>query len=210
MNFRAQVVVGVLLVTSPFLIARAQSMVNAEGTVFLIASTIATSSVDLLSTLASTTATSSIDLLSAMTSTTTSSVDLPSGIASSSPATDPPARLYEESFVLQPAINFNVRGNAVSANIALENLTCRSCEKVLPDLDVVAYYTAWYPNDGDLNEVGEHFSEQTLTVASLARWAKHDMVWTAEAAHGHYYFVVVVDPKNKNGAYRLYRSEFSI
>jgi|CXWL01.1.fsa_nt_gi hypothetical protein len=195
MNFRAQVVVGVLLVTSPFLIAQAQSVVNAEGAVSPIASTTATSS--------------AVDLLSTMT-VATSSVDLPSGIASSSPAADPPAKLYEEPFVLQPAINFDVRGNTISANIALENLTCRSCEKVLPDLDVVAYYTAWYPNDGDFKEVGVHFGEQSFTMASLAKWTKRDISWTAEAVPGNYYFVVVIDPQNTNGAYRLYRSEFSI
>ena len=37
------------------------------------------------------------------------------------------------------------------------------------------------------------------------------MSWSAEnIAPGHYYFVVQVDPENKNGAYYLFRVEFAI
>jgi hypothetical protein len=47
-------------------------------------------------------------------------------------------------------------GASISADIQLENLTCKGCEKVLPPAQVKAYYTASHPNDGpDLKEIGE-------------------------------------------------------
>ena len=66
------------------------------------------------------------------------------------PVADPPAEEpKEEPFVLQPAVTLHVEGSSINADIELENLTCKSCEKVLPAAQVKAYYTPWYPNDGD-------------------------------------------------------------
>ncbi len=146
---------------------------------------------------------------------TTSFAELPLDTASASPPVDDSLPIvYEESFVLQPAVDFSVIGNTVSANIVLENLTCKSCEKVLPDLDVVVYYTEWYPNDGPAKEYSQssvRMMEETSTVSGLANWASREMTWSAkDVAPGKYYFVIEIDPDNKNEAYRLYRSEFSI
>jgi hypothetical protein len=77
---------------------------------------------------------------------------------------------------------------------------------------VKAYYTAWYPNDGpDLKDVDERTAEQEISVSDVALWASRSMSWSAsDIAPGRYYFVVVVDPQNAIGAYRMHRSEFSI
>jgi hypothetical protein len=77
---------------------------------------------------------------------------------------------------------------------------------------VKAYYTAWYPNDGpDLKDVDERTAEQEISVSDVALWASRSMSWSAsDIAPGRYYFVVVVDPENAIGAYRMHRSEFSI
>ena len=40
--------------------------------------------------------------------------------------------------------------------------------------------------------------------------ASRSMTSAADVAPGRYYFVVVVDPENANGAYRMHRSEFAI
>ena len=49
-------------------------------------------------------------------------------------------------------------------------------------------------------------------VSELLRlWASRSLSWSAsDIAPGRYYFVVVVDPENAIGAYRMHRSEFSI
>jgi hypothetical protein len=118
---------------------------------------------------------------------------------------------YEEPFVLQPAVTLHVEGSSISADIELENLTCKSCEKVLPAASVKAYYTPWYPNDGEVKEVGEHAGEQELTVSDAALWSSRSMSWSAaDIAPGRYYFVVVVDGENAIGAYRMQRMEFAI
>lgn len=141
--------------------------------------------------------------------------ELPLDTASASPPVDDSLPIvYEEFFVLQPAVDFSVIGNTASANIVLENLTCKSCDKVLPDLDVVVYYTEWYPNDGPAKEYTQssvRMMEETSTVSGLANWASREMTWSAkDVVPGKYYFVIEIDPENKNEAYRLYRSEFSI
>ena len=57
----------------------------------------------------------------------------------------------------------------------------------------------------------QHAAEESLKVDGLANGASRHMAWSAEEVPaGHYYFVVVVDPENAHGAYRLFRSEFSI
>ncbi len=146
-------------------------------------------------------------------STTPGDEELVDPTASSTPPVEEPKPI-EEPFVLQPAVKFSVAGNSASAAIELQNLTCKSCEKSLPDLDVIAYYTSWYPNDGpaeSYNDSKTHSDEETITVSGLANWSSQNMSWSAQSiAPGRYYFVVEVDPENANDAYRLYRSEFSI
>lgn len=224
MTSRIEIAVGVIavLIVFPFLVVQAQSEGETQGATDQAAAEQAIVQQEAAATTTATTTTQGEVLgqsdglvqepaVPAEAGTTTASTGLPLDTASSSPPEDTSLPIvYAEPFVLQPAVQFTINGNALSADIALENLTCKSCEKVLPDLDVVAYYTAWYPNDGEIKEVGEHFAEQTITVANVANWAKRDMSWSAEAAPGHYYLVVVVDPDNKNEAYRLYRAEFSI
>jgi hypothetical protein len=144
--------------------------------------------------------------------TTPATTELPTNTASSSAEEQKPVEPYvppEPTFVLQPAVKLSVAGNTVSADIQLENLTCKACDKVLPDLDVIAYYTSWYPNDGEILENGQS-AVQELTVSNLANFAKRDMTWSAQVPPGHYYFVIVVDPQNKHDAYRVHRSEFTI
>lgn len=141
------------------------------------------------------------------------SVDTASSTASSTePVADPPAEEpKEEPFVLQSAVTLLVEGS-ITADIQLENLTCKSCEKVLPAAQVKAYYIAWYPNDGpELKEAGERVAEQEINVSDVGLWASRSMSWSAnDVAPGRYYFVVVVDPENVIRAYRMHRSEFSM
>jgi hypothetical protein len=74
----------------------------------------------------------------------------------------------------------HIKGSSIAADIELENLTCKSCEKVLPAAQVKAYYTAWYPNDGpDLKEVGERSAEEEISVSDVALWASRSMTWSA-------------------------------
>jgi hypothetical protein len=106
-------------------------------------------------------------------------LDTASSTASSTePVEDPPAVPYEEPFVLQPAVTLHVEGSSISADIELENLTCKACEKVLPAATVKAYYTPWYPNDGEVKEVGEHAGEQELTVSDVALWNSRSRTFT--------------------------------
>ena len=139
--------------------------------------------------------------------------------ASSTASTTEPIIVEEpkqepQPFVLQPVVNLAIDGAAISADIELQNLTCKACEKVMPELDVIAYYTEWYPNDGpvkDYSQASMHMMRQELMVADLANWQSRGMSWSAEnVAPGHYYFVVEIDPENKEGAHRLYRSEFTL
>jgi hypothetical protein len=144
----------------------------------------------------------------------TLALDTASSTASSTePVADPPAEVpKEEPFVLQAAVDLQVDGSSISADVQLENLTCKACEKVLPAAHVKTYYTAWYPNDGpDLKEVGERFGEQDVDVSDVALWSSRTMTWSAsDIAPGRYYFVIVVDPENAIDAYRMQRMEFSI
>jgi hypothetical protein len=149
----------------------------------------------------------------------TLALDTASSTASSTePLPDAPVEHFtvpeEEPFVLQPAVSFSVSGNTATADIVLENLTCKACEKVLPELDVFAYYAPWYPNDGPIeayDEAKSRSGEQQIKVSDLANWSSHAMTWSAEnIAPGRYYFVVEIDPENKEDAHRIYRSEFSI
>jgi hypothetical protein len=140
-------------------------------------------------------------------------LDAASSTASSTePVVDPPAEEpKEEPFVLQPAVSLHVSGSSISADIQLENLTCKSCGKVLPAAQAKAYYTAWYPNDGEIKEAGERIGEQAIEVSDVALWSARSISWSAtDIAPGRYYFVVVVDPENAIGAYRMHRSEFAI
>jgi hypothetical protein len=141
-------------------------------------------------------------------------LDTASSTASSTaPIADPPAEApKEEPFVLQPAVTLHTDGSLIAANIELQNLTCKACEKVLPAAEVKAYYTAWYPNDGpELKEVGERLAEQEVGVSDVALWSSRAMTWSAsDVAPGRYYFVIVVDPENAIGAYRMQRMEFAI
>jgi hypothetical protein len=77
---------------------------------------------------------------------------------------------------------------------------------------VKAYYTGWYPNDGpDVKEVGDRFAEQEISVSDVALLGSRSMTWSAaDVAPGRYYFVIVVDPENAIGAYRMQRMEFAI
>jgi len=150
--------------------------------------------------------------------TTTETELLVTASASSTDATSTPPvveepKPVEEPFVLQPGVELSINGKTVNASITLENLTCKSCEKVLPELEVLAYYTEWYPNDGpvkDYSQSSVHAGKQARSVGDVPNGAARDLTWSAEIPSGHYYFVVEVDPENANGAYRLFRSEFSI
>ncbi len=131
-------------------------------------------------------------------------------VATSTPPVEEP-KPVEEPFVLQPAVEYAITGNSIDATITLENLTCRRCEKVLPDLDVIAYYTPWYPNDGESHVGKVQTAAKNEKVPSIANWEKGTMTYSAsDIAPGRYYFVVEVDPSNEHGAYYLFRSEFSI
>ena len=81
-------------------------------------------------------------------------------------------------------------------------------------MDVVAYYTPWYPNDGPVegyDQAKSRSGEQQIKVSGLANWSSRAMPWTAEiVALGRYYFVVEVDPENTHGAHRLFRTELEI
>jgi len=140
-------------------------------------------------------------------------LDIASSTASSTEAVaeSPAVEPKEESFVLQPAVALHVDGSSLSADIQLENLTCKSCAKVLPAAEVKAYYTAWYPNDGDIREVGDRIAERAIEVSDVALWTSRSMAWSAaDIAPGRYYFVVLVDPENAIGAYQMQRMEFVI
>lgn len=131
--------------------------------------------------------------------------------ATSTPPIEEPAPPKEEPFVLQPAVELVIRDGAVSADITFENLTCKECDRVLPELDIVTYYTGWYPNDGEVGDIASRIGVEAEKAPSVANWAKHRMHWSAtDIPKGRYYFVVIVDPENMHGAYRLHRSEFSI
>jgi hypothetical protein len=132
--------------------------------------------------------------------------------ATSTPPVEEPQPV-EEPLVLQPGVVLSVNGNTLSAAITPENLTCKSCEKVLPELEVLTYYTEWYPNDGpisDYSQASVKSATQGRSVAELPSGASRDLTWSAEIAPGHYYFAVEVDPENTHGAYRLFRTEFAI
>ena len=48
-------------------------------------------------------------------------------------------------------------------------------------------------------------------MSDVALWSSRSMTWSAaDIAPGRYYFVVVVDPENAIGAYRMQRMEFAI
>ena len=132
--------------------------------------------------------------------------------ATSTPPVEEP-KPVEEPLVLQPGVDLSISGNTVSAVITLQNLTCRDCGRELPEVDVLTYYTPWYPNDGPLADYAEASAKsatQARSVGDLPVEATRDLTWSAEIPSGHYYFVVEVDPENVEGAYRLFRSEFTI
>lgn len=135
--------------------------------------------------------------------------------ASSSPAAAaisepiPPPHI-EKEFVLQPSVSLKIAGGSVNAEIRLQNLSCRSCAKQLKDTDVIAYYTSWYPNDGEVKEIGPRLGEQSFRVSNLANWGEYETTWAAAISPGRYYFVVLTDPANQNNIYGMYRVEFEI
>jgi hypothetical protein len=132
--------------------------------------------------------------------------------ATSTPPVEEP-KPVEEPLVLQPGVALSISGNTVSAVITLQNLTCTDCGKELPEVEVLTYYTPWYPNDGPLADYAEasvKTASQARSVADLPVEATRELTWSAEVPSGHYYFVVEVDPENANDAYRLFRSEFAI
>lgn len=119
-----------------------------------------------------------------------------------------------QPFILQPSVDLQVTGNSLSAKIQFENLTCKACDKALPAIDTIAYYTEWYPNDGPVEQYDKaamHMMEKEIKVRGLGNWAAHKSSYSTDnIAPGRYYFVVEVDPNNENGAYRLFRSEFEV
>lgn len=139
-----------------------------------------------------------------------------SPIASSSPVingtstepTQPPN--VEKEFILQPSVDLQTEGDIVSAEISFHNLSCRTCERQLKDTDVLVYYTAWYPNDGEIKEIGPRMGETPFSVSGLANWGEYKTDWSAKVPPGHYYFVVITDPDNLNNLYDIYRAEFAI
>ena len=141
---------------------------------------------------------------------------LPSAQASSSlvtngTSTEPiPPPLPEKELILQPSVDLKTDGDAVNARIGFHNLSCRSCGKQLPDTDVIAYYTPWYPNDGEIKEIGSRMGEESFRVANLANWGEYKADWSRQVPPGHYYFVVITDPDNLNNLYDMYRAEFAI
>jgi hypothetical protein len=138
-------------------------------------------------------------------------------VGSEATSTEPveplPETPKEEPFVLQPGVELSINGNTVSAAITLENLTCRSYDKVLPELEVLTYYTPWYPNDGPVSEYSDanvHGGKHARSVADLPNGAARELTWSGEIPPGRYYFVVEIDPDNAQGGYQLFRSEFAI
>lgn len=81
---------------------------------------------------------------------------------------------------------------------------------VLKDTNAIAYYTAWYPNDGEIKEIGPRMDVMSFTVSSIANWGEYKTHWSSRVLPGHYYFVVITDPENLNNLYNMYRSEFTI
>lgn len=121
----------------------------------------------------------------------------------------PPAPIL----TLQPDINLQIGKDSLKADIVMENLTCKSCAMDAPATDVKVYYTAWYPNDGPSSiEVGGHSNEQTFSTYSIVPNDSQSFSWSTSSAipPGHYYFVVVTDPENANGLYRMQRTEFTV
>jgi phage FluMu protein Com len=72
-------------------------------------------------------------------------------------------------------VTLHQSGSSITADIELENLTCKACEKVLPAAQVKAYYTAWYPNDGEIKEVGDRIAEQSIEVSDVALWSSRSV-----------------------------------
>jgi hypothetical protein len=56
--------------------------------------------------------------------------------------------VYHNALVVFHAHAEATSGNTINVATTLHNLTCKSCDKVQPELEVLAYYTEWYPNDG--------------------------------------------------------------
>ena len=95
---------------------------------------------------------------------------------------------YEEPFVLQPAVTLHVEA-ARSARI-LSSRTSRAsrARRCCRQQACKAYYAPWYPNDGEIKEVGERVAEQELTVSDVALWTSRSMSWSAaDPASGRYY-----------------------
>lgn len=118
----------------------------------------------------------------------------------------------EEPLVLQPEVYLTINGSKLGAHVTITNLTCRHCDKVSPNVPVKIYYTPWYPNDGpdNVEAVDSRYGAGDFNTAAVSAWDSDAMDWTTEVGTpGHYYFVVIVDPDNINGVYRMHRSEFS-
>lgn len=133
--------------------------------------------------------------------------------ASSSPsASSSPVEIPQivKEFVLQPSVNLHIKDDTVSAQILIQNLSCRSCAKPPLSTEVITYYTPWYPNDGEIKEIGSRMGETAISISNLPNWGEHKAEWSGEVPPGHYYFVVTIDPNNLNNLYSMYRLEFKI
>ena len=111
-------------------------------------------------------------------------LDTASTTATSTPPVEEP-KPVEEPLVLQPGVALSINGNSVSAVVTLQNLTCSDCGKELPEVEVLTYYTPWYPNDGpvaDYAEASAKSATQARSVADLPVEATRDLTWSAEVA----------------------------
>jgi outer membrane biosynthesis protein TonB len=113
--------------------------------------------------------------------------------------------------VVEPPVALPKDG-PITAEITLQNQTCKSCGVASDEVSVAAYVVPWYPNDGeDVVVPTEQFSKRDVTAPSIAAWGKHSLQWEGEVTTpGRYYFVVVVDPENLIKARDMYRVEFTV
>jgi len=142
--------------------------------------------------------------------------ELATTTASSTEVVEPPVALPkdERAVFIQPSviIDSQFKIGPITAEITLQNQTCKSCGVASDEVSVAAYVVPWYPNDGeDVVVPTEQFSKRDVTAPSIAAWGKHSLQWEGEVTTpGRYYFVVVVDPENLIKARDMYRVEFTV
>ena len=98
-----------------------------------------------------------------------------------------------------------------SADLWINNLTCRYCVYTSPATTALVYYTPWYANDGVSKEFGPRYYEQSFSIPPIKQWGEYSFRWTGGAhISGRYIFTIIVDPDNLIGARRVSKGEFYI